>query len=421
MSSRWLRPVLIGAVLAAQGAVILVAWVVGFRDVVDDVERDAATRERVAAEGTAAGIAVAISKAGVESLEPGTDGWQRAQSIIGALHLPNGAIASIVSTDGRVLCHPELSETAPFIRRLAPRPSRFTATAPLPRHDATVTISEPLTTQAGIQEAAQSAITVRTVAAGVMILMLTGMAAAGLVSLHGRRLARINLSLRHETVEQSDEIVRTREAMILGLAKLADYRDSDTGHHLDRICTFAVLLAEAASADFPEIDAEFLAHLRLAASLHDIGKVGIPDSVLLKPGMLTPREREVVERHPVIGAATLDAIRQRAGGGDRLLGMSIEIALRHHEKWDGTGYPGGMSGEDIPLSARLVALADVYDALTSDRVYKVALGHTRACEIIREGRGAHFDPRLVDAFQRVADRFSQERSSLGTSGRRAAA
>ncbi|MEO1584594.1 MAG: HD domain-containing phosphohydrolase, partial [Planctomycetota bacterium] len=231
------------------------------------------------------------------------------------------------------------------------------------------------------------------------------------ISLHGRRLEAANARLSREMRSQAAAVLRTRDGMIYGLAKLADYRDSDTGHHLDRICRYAVMLAEQMSTDRPEIDGPFIANLRLAASLHDIGKVGIPDRVLLKPGKLDDAERAIVERHAVIGASTLLSIRRRVGD-DALLDMSIDIALRHHERWDGGGYPDGVSGEEIPLSARLVAVADVYDALTCERVYKPAMPHDQARTIIEEGAGAHFDPCVVEAFVEVADEFDAARRSL---------
>jgi putative two-component system response regulator len=195
------------------------------------------------------------------------------------------------------------------------------------------------------------------------------------------------------------------------LAKLADHRDSDTGRHLDRICAYSRLLAEAIRDQRPEIDDQWIERLTLASSMHDIGKVGVPDRILLKPGTLTHEEFDVMKRHPLIGADTLIAIRERMGD-DELLRMSIEVALSHHERWDGSGYPFGLAGEQIPLSGRIVALADVYDALTSKRVYKEAFPHARAVAIIRSESGKQFDPMLVEAFERVSDGFDGIRREL---------
>ena len=218
-----------------------------------------------------------------------------------------------------------------------------------------------------------------------------------------------NENLEREIERQLVSGLARRDAMIYGLARLADYRDTDTGEHLDRIGHFATLLARQVRPSHDQIDDPWIERLVLASSLHDIGKVGIPDSILLKPGKLNEDERAVIERHTIIGADTLIAIRDRIGS-DAFIDMAIDIALAHHERWDGTGYPFGLSGEDIPLSARLVALADVYDALTSPRVYKPAMDHGRAAEIIREGRGTHFDPRIVDAFDAVEDAFDRVRA-----------
>jgi HD-GYP domain-containing protein (c-di-GMP phosphodiesterase class II) len=145
--------------------------------------------------------------------------------------------------------------------------------------------------------------------------------------------------------------------------------------------------------------------------MHDIGKVGIPDSILLKPGGLSDQERRQMQTHTLIGSDTLIAIRRRVGDDD-LINMGVQVALEHHERWDGTGYPYGLKAEEIALSARIVALADMYDALTSQRVYKAAMSHEEACRIIRDARGSHFDPRIVDAFDRVADTFSRARIEL---------
>ncbi len=421
-SRPWLRPVLIGAVLAAQSTVIAIAWWAGVHEFVSEVELTSAERVTLATEGTAAGVAVALSRAGVDSLEPGSPGWERAQSIIEQLHLPGGARASIINADGAVVCHPRLRSTGRG-RRLSPPTASVVGTAPLPRLDATVVVTAPSGTASGDGVATAEWVSIRIALFGVVLLSLTGVGVLVLISHHGGRLESANRELAERMTEQSAAVLRTRTGMIYGLAKLADYRDSDTGHHLDRMCTFATMLAEQLRRSdpegHPEITDEFVTNLRVAASLHDIGKVGVPDSVLLKPGRLTTDERAMIERHTLIGASTLQSIRQRTGG-DPLLNMSIEIALMHHERWDGTGYPGGISGEEIPLSARLVAVADVYDALTSERVYKDAVPHATARQIIRAGRGSHFDPAVVDAFDRVEAEFDAARVSLRPAARRAA-
>jgi putative two-component system response regulator len=222
-------------------------------------------------------------------------------------------------------------------------------------------------------------------------------------------LEEANEELAREVSKQVSSGLSKRNALIFGLAKLADYRDTDTGAHLERIGLYARVLADSMRPIHDEIDARWIDRLVLASSLHDIGKVGIPDSILLKPGLLTPEERETMEKHTLIGADTLLAIRAKLGP-DEFIDMGVEVALQHHEKWDGSGYPFGLKGTDISLPARIVALADFYDAITSKRVYKDAMSHEQACNLIRSQRGIHFDPDVVDAFFQNASEFNAIRA-----------
>lgn len=194
--------------------------------------------------------------------------------------------------------------------------------------------------------------------------------------------------------------LETREVAIFALAKLAESRDTDTGKHLERVQNFSRILAQQLAANSPyrdQIDGEFVRLVYLTSPLHDIGKVGIPDAVLLKPGGLSDDEFEVMKTHVTIGACTLNAALSRYPGTG-FLRMARDIAESHHERWDGRGYPHGLSEEQIPLAARIVALADVYDALTSRRVYKGAFSHAIAKGIILKDTGTHFDPAVVRAF-----------------------
>ncbi len=226
-----------------------------------------------------------------------------------------------------------------------------------------------------------------------------------------RMIDRLNSGLEMEVGERLRQGLATRHALIMGLAKLADYRDGETGAHLERLRDYSEVLAQELSDSFEEIDDEWIQCLRLAAVLHDIGKVGVPDAVLLKPGRLTPDERKIVNRHVEIGADTLIGIR-RSYGDDAMINMGIQVTLQHHERWDGKGYPFGIAGDAISLAARIVSLADFYDALTTERVYKKAYTHEETCEMIRAGRGTQFDPVVVDTFIRVSDRFNEIRCSL---------
>ena len=198
--------------------------------------------------------------------------------------------------------------------------------------------------------------------------------------------------------------MRSRDAVIFGLAKLAESRDDDTGLHLERMCAFTEILAQEVRKQEPGLDEQWVRTLGSTAALHDIGKVGIPDAVLLKPGPLTEQERQIMKRHPCIGGDALLAIKQR-WGETPFLTTATEIALCHHEKWDGSGYPYGLAASGIPLAARVVALADVYDALTSKRVYKPARPHADGVKVIAQASGSHFDPQVVACFLNVEAEF----------------
>jgi putative two-component system response regulator len=195
--------------------------------------------------------------------------------------------------------------------------------------------------------------------------------------------------------------------MVFTLAKLAESRDIQTGMHLDRMREYCRVLADELSGweQFKdEVDGDFVELLYLTCPLHDIGKVGIPDSVLLKPGPLSGEEFEIMKMHTTIGGETLAAA-TKAHPEAEFLVMAREIAMTHHERFDGEGYPHRLKGEDIPLCGRITALADVYDALTSKRVYKASFSHETARQIIVDGSGTQFDPNVVEAFLRREDSF----------------
>jgi len=197
--------------------------------------------------------------------------------------------------------------------------------------------------------------------------------------------------------------LETREVAIFAMARLAESRDPETGEHLERMRSYSRVIAEHLQAS-GHVDADFVRLIYLTSPLHDIGKVGIPDSVLLKPGRLSDREFEIMKTHTTIGAETLAAaVRQYPGVA--YLTLAKDIALTHHERFDGSGYPASLAGEDIPLCGRVVALADVYDALTTKRVYKQAFSHDIARSIILDGDGKHFDPQIVQAFLATEDEF----------------
>lgn len=208
--------------------------------------------------------------------------------------------------------------------------------------------------------------------------------------------------------------LESRDLTIFALAKLAESRDPDTGAHLERIREYSRLMADelmrTTMAD-ASLDGDFAEMIYLTSPLHDIGKVGIPDHILNKPGRLTEEEFEVMKQHAVIGGETLDAL-AHAHPEARFLSVARDIAWSHHEWFNGAGYPRGLSGDEIPLCGRIVAVADVYDALTSKRVYKPAFCHDTAKSIILEGRGKQFDPDVIDAFLRRESEFDALRQSM---------
>jgi putative two-component system response regulator len=197
--------------------------------------------------------------------------------------------------------------------------------------------------------------------------------------------------------------LETRDLALFAMAKLAESRDPEIGAHVERVQAYTRLIARHLSEEVKArygVDEEYIRLLYQTSPLHDLGKVAIPDNVLLKPGKLTKAEFAIMQTHTTIGARTLDAALSRFPNA-RFLQMAHEIALSHHEKFDGSGYPQGLAGQAIPLCGRIVAVADVYDALTSRRVYKKAIGHEKALAIILKNRGTHFDPEVVDAYQRA--------------------
>jgi response regulator RpfG family c-di-GMP phosphodiesterase len=219
-------------------------------------------------------------------------------------------------------------------------------------------------------------------------------------------------SLEKKVQKSTHKISELQHVTIFALAKLAEKRDQETGDHLSRIRYFAYLIAKdlANRRNFRGyIDKTYIHNIYRSSPLHDIGKVGINDSILLKPGKYTVQEFEIMKNHTIIGGKTLeDAENQlKYRMSKSFLTMGKSIAYCHHERWDGSGYPYGLKGEEIPRSARIVAICDVYDALVSKRVYKDAMSHEIAKEIIIQESGKHFDPRIVESFERLEKKFKE--------------
>lgn len=227
----------------------------------------------------------------------------------------------------------------------------------------------------------------------------------------------LRMALERQVGDQLRDLAAAQLAVIFALSKLAESRDTDTGMHLERVREYCQILATelAHRPEFAEaVTPEFVELVYRASPLHDIGKVAIPDSILRKPGRLTAEEFTVMKTHAELGAKTLREVAAQFPG-NQLVTIGIQIAEGHHEKWDGTGYPLGRSGLGIPLAARIVALADVYDALTSRRPYKEPFSPEETRRMILEGRGTHFDPAMVDAFLAVEPQYIHVARTMGDS------
>jgi len=227
-------------------------------------------------------------------------------------------------------------------------------------------------------------------------------------------LTETNRDLEQNVQAKTREIKATQLVSMHALASLAEHYDEDTGHHLERIQEYVQVLLDKLSkptclyADYIRRNSHYIKEITVASLLHDIGKTAIPVEILIKPSALTEQEFGIVKTHTAIAGEALEQandIFRKEFGKDSYLALARDIALYHHEKWNGTGYPLGLKGQDIPLSARIVAVADVYDALTGDRPYKTAWPHDKAFEEIVLGSGTHFDPVIVEAFTQCSEQF----------------
>ncbi len=222
------------------------------------------------------------------------------------------------------------------------------------------------------------------------------------------RLSRQNEALEEQVMERTRRLDNLQNAILVALASLAETRDDDTGQHVKRTQQYVKELGTI-MAEHPKFNLSpaYIDIIYKTSSLHDIGKVGVPDSILLKPGPLTKEEFEEMKKHTILGRNAIMAAERSIDAPEEFLTVAREIVTYHHERWDGWGYPEGLCGEEIPIPARIMAIADVYDALTSKRVYRDAIPHDEAVQIILSGRGAHFDPDIVDAFIKNSDTFKQ--------------
>ena len=391
--------------------------------------------EHVAAKGQAIAheLAFKATEMRLDTVEPGTADWQRLQEMCEQAVIPHEGFACLMRPDnGAMLCHPNLKQDPGLLRLF---PGRYllmtdTESAPITKlvEDAqnaesyvvtgAVELEGKLNVFTGFRlknlnavlAVYQSDIAIDQFIASTIqpvmqvgyiltafIVGVTAILTVFLINRYEAGLLVANQQLEKKVNERTQSLVRTRNAVTFGLAKLAESRDSDTGEHLERIRSYVTILASELAKNNTEIDHRYVADLAVASSLHDIGKVGIPDSVLLKPGRLTPTERSAMQLHTVLGSECLAAIQEQLEEDD-FLDLAKQIAAAHHEHWDGGGYPLGIQGKEIPLAARIVALADVYDALSSRRPYKEPVPHSEVREWIASRYATHFDPAIVEAF-----------------------
>jgi len=374
-----------------------------------------------------------IELMGIDDAAPGSPGWQRMRKLVEDTQLPTGGYLCVVGQDdGRILCHSQVGSGleskqttldnflhglgAPGAREkstdgLTPSWTRLSDGSyvmdviAIPRLNARMLVHQP---EAPLRLAVR-AFTEKVRAIGtvvvVAVVVISALVTLVIIRRYESRLSQINRGLEAKVAQRSAALLRSRDAVIFGLAKLAESRDGETGEHLERISQYTEVLARQVSKmQSSGGDDQWVQTLASSAVLHDIGKVGVPDAVLRKPSALTDEERKIVEKHPFIGGDTLMEIKRR-WGDDPFLATASQVCFGHHERWDGTGYPFGLKGENIPMAARIVALADVYDALTSERAYKDAMPHDRAKQMITAASGTQFDPMVVQAFVAVESRF----------------
>ena len=445
---RWL----VVGLLSVEVVLFVVAGFVGLRIVREQMASMIGEQVKAGNARYAESLAGVIESMGVEEVGHGSEGWRRMQEAVQGFEMPAGGFACILDAENKVICHPELD--ADPSKNEGSRLLYKDLGSHLPKIDEIVgedgltrvgqsyfladgvhyiatreiagtsghrlLVHQPAAGLVTFSDAITTPLTLTFFAVGASVLLLTAAGSYAVARRYEHTLEAVNESLEQEVSDRTAKHNSARNALIFGLAKLADSRDPETGAHLERLCEFSVVLAEQLQRQgtHAEVTGDWIRELRLAAALHDIGKVGVADSALRKPGRLNDEERAEIERHPQIAADTLLSIYQQMGD-DTLIALSVQVALYHHEKWDGSGYPFHLKDETIPLAARIVAVADVYDALTSKRVYKDAMSHEEASRIINEDAGSHFDPEIVLAFNAASDAFRQIKIDLKEGGVRA--
>jgi response regulator RpfG family c-di-GMP phosphodiesterase len=379
-------------------------------------------------------LARRISESGIDTIDPGSADWQQVQDLCERTRTSDEGFLTIVNRNsGALLCDSRLRDDPTLLKKFPGRSELVTKTSVTPIISAArraevvakstacgqVEVGDELyfatclsvpklnaviiahQRQESIDASVDELVTPVLQVGGVLtvaVIGATGILTVFLVKRFDSTLASLETSVEAEVEKRTLALARSRSAVVFGLAKLAESRDKDAAQHLERLRTYVTLLATEMAKTHSEIDHHYVANLAIAASLHDIGKMGVPDSVTFKVGHLTPAERRAMQMHTVIGGECLASVERLMPEADQFLALSRQIALSHHEQWDGSGYPQGLQGKDIPLAARIVALADVYDALTSNRAYRPAVSHGEARDWIVSNYGSQFDPEVVEAF-----------------------
>lgn len=413
-----------------------VAWLFGW---IHDRTNDIAQEQIGEVNRFIAGqIADRVDQMELHDITVGTEDWRKLQRFVASTDLPEHGFVSVVDSEtGKIVCHPNVNQDLTLLEktwddfRLSPDDpsliSEFAEKRIQKGSHILLSINSQQYVVHGTEIVDLNAIVLThqriSGVHAVSSLLISSLknfsfAVALNIGLLGTVLnifmvkrivdedERIQSGLEQKVEERTDQLRQTKNAIIFGLAKLAESRDNDTGEHLDRIRKYVTILAKDLASVYKEIDDEFIYNLGIASSLHDIGKVGIPDSILLKPGKLTSLERSIMEKHTIIGGECLEAISSKLGDND-FLEIAREVAYWHHEQWDGNGYPHQLNDDEIPISARIVAVCDVYDALTSRRPYKRAMTHSESRAIILSGAGQKFDPEIIAAFLRHEAEFQQ--------------
>jgi response regulator RpfG family c-di-GMP phosphodiesterase len=389
-----------------------------------------------------------------QSIAPGTPGWTKLQKLCERATPPyQGFIAVVNRSNGALVCHSRLKQDPSLLRKFPGRSALvsndgvrslieaareaeikskstaygevevdgalYQATAlSLPKLNAVLVVYQShASIEQSVSELVTPVVQIGFIVASAVI-GANALLTVFLVKRFDNTLSEVEGSVEREVERRTLSLTRSRNAVVFGLAKLAESRDKDAGQHLERVRTYVTILASEMAKHNAQIDHHYVANLAIASALHDIGKMGVPDGVILKLGQLTPAERRAMQMHTVLGGECLTSVERMFGDHDAFLDLGREVAQSHHEQWDGSGYPHGLQGKEIPLSARIVALADVYDALTSHRVYRPAVGHAEAREWIVSNYGSQFDPEVVEAFiarehdfAKISQQVSEQRAA----------